>query len=134
MCHDHKILIHNCTCLETRAKKSVRENGLTNVEVKFLIHPSPASPAANAGWSDLAFKTLNDLNVIHLIKPKPDADDTELVKPEGDDKELIKPEPADFDNKLIKPVPNVTELINPDADDTQLIKADLEVIELKKRN
>ena len=106
MCHDHKILIHNCTCLETRAKKIVRENGLSNVEVKFLIHPSPASPAANAGWSDLAFKTLNDLNVIQLIKPKPDADDTKLVQPNLD---VI---------KLIKPEPNVNELIKPDAEDT----------------
>ena len=118
MCHNHKILINNYTCLETRAKKIVRENGLSNVEVKFLIHPSPASPAANAGWSDLAFKTLNDLNVIQLIKPEPDADDTKLIKPEGDDKELIKPEPDELDNKLIKPEPNVTELIKPDAEDT----------------
>ena len=54
---------------ETRAKKIVRQNQLKNVQVKFLVHPSPASPAANTGWADLALKTLTDLGVIGLLLP-----------------------------------------------------------------
>ena len=54
---------------ETRAKKIVQQNQLKNVQVKFLVHPSPASPAANAGWADLALKTLTDLGVIGLLLP-----------------------------------------------------------------
>ena len=54
---------------ETRAKKIVQQNQLKNVQVKFLVHPSPASPAANAGWAELALKTLTDLGVIGLLVP-----------------------------------------------------------------
>ena len=53
---------------ETRAKKLVRENLLKDIRVEFLIHPSPASPAANAGWSDLALKTLTDLGIVELLR------------------------------------------------------------------
>ena len=53
---------------ETRAKKLVRENSLKNVRVEFLIHPSPASPAANSGWADLALKALTDMSVIDLLR------------------------------------------------------------------
>ena len=48
----------------------VRENTLKNVEVKFLVHPSPASPAANAGWANLAFKTLSQFGIIDLLVPE----------------------------------------------------------------
>jgi hypothetical protein len=54
---------------ETRAKKIVQQNQLKNVQVKFLVHPSPASPAANAGWADLALKTLTGLGVLGLLLP-----------------------------------------------------------------
>ena len=53
---------------ETRAKKVVNDNLIKNVDVSFLIHPSPASPAANKGWNDLAYKTLTDSKVIELMK------------------------------------------------------------------
>jgi hypothetical protein len=54
---------------ENRAKKIVRERGLRGVRVEFLVHPSPASPAANAGWSKLALNTLTELNVLQLLMP-----------------------------------------------------------------
>ena len=53
---------------ETRAKKVVNDNIIKNVDVSFLIHPSPASPAANKGWNELAYKTLTDSKVIELMK------------------------------------------------------------------
>ena len=53
---------------ETRAKKVVNDNLIKNVDVSFLIHPSPASPAANKGWNELAYKTLTDSKVIELMK------------------------------------------------------------------
>ena len=53
---------------EARAKKVLNDNHIKNVKVSFLIHPSPASPAANKGWSDLAFKSLTDSKVIELMK------------------------------------------------------------------
>ena len=53
---------------ETRAKKVVNDNLIKDAEVSFLIHPSPASPAANKGWNDLAYKSLTDSKVIELMR------------------------------------------------------------------
>ena len=53
---------------EARAKKVVNDNLVKDVEVSFLIHPSPASPAANKGWNDLAYKSLTDSKVIELMR------------------------------------------------------------------
>ena len=35
----------------------------TEVEVSRILHPSPASPAANRGWKEQIEKQLKDLNV-----------------------------------------------------------------------
>jgi len=54
---------------------------LKNIRVEFLIHPSPASPAANSGWSDLALKTLTEINVINLLRPEPADSEVILANP-----------------------------------------------------
>lgn len=49
---------------EERARKALRE---TDVQIYLIMHPSPASPAANAGWSDIALKQLTDLGLMGYI-------------------------------------------------------------------
>ena len=53
---------------EARAKKVVNNHHIKNVNVHFLIHPSPASPIANTGWNDLARKSLTQFGLIELMK------------------------------------------------------------------
>lgn len=80
------LLISQCFS-EARAKKIVQENFLRNVRVEFLIHPSPASPAANAGWADLAWKTLSDIivyddeSVISFLRPEGSNNETKQANP-----------------------------------------------------
>ena len=64
--------IRHIICLgrlaESRAKKVIKDNKICHVQVHFLIHPSPASPAANRGWNDLAMASLIQAGIIDLIK------------------------------------------------------------------
>ncbi len=55
---------------EQRAKKVVENYGFEGVKVHFLIHPSPASPAANSGWNTLAMKALEqaDTDLLKYIR------------------------------------------------------------------
>jgi len=53
---------------EARAKAVVKDRPLTNVNVHFMVHPSPASAVANRGWSELAIKSLNESGIIDLVK------------------------------------------------------------------
>lgn len=55
--------------VEARAKKVVKEYKIENISVKFLVHPSPASPAANSGWRDLAYETLSSYQLLPLLQP-----------------------------------------------------------------
>ena len=41
----------------------VREKFALKINIHFLMHPSPANPAANRGWSEIADKSLSDLNI-----------------------------------------------------------------------
>lgn len=53
---------------EARARKVLQENGMVkDVKVHFLIHPSPASPAANAGWDSLARESLEKSGILSII-------------------------------------------------------------------
>lgn len=52
---------------EQRARQACAGLG---VEFGRILHPSPASPAANRGWSDVAEQQLRDLG-IHLPNPRP---------------------------------------------------------------
>ena len=53
---------------ESRAKTVIRQNQIFHVNVHFLIHPSPASPAANRGWNELAMTSLTKNGIIDLMK------------------------------------------------------------------
>ena len=41
----------------------IREKFGLDINIHFLMHPSPANPAANRGWSEIAEKSLSDLNI-----------------------------------------------------------------------
>ena len=41
----------------------VKEKFSLDVNIHFLMHPSPANPAANMGWSEIAERSLSHLNI-----------------------------------------------------------------------
>ena len=41
----------------------VRQKFSLDINIHFLMHPSPANPAANKGWSEIAEKSLSELNI-----------------------------------------------------------------------
>ena len=41
----------------------IREKFSLEINIHFLMHPSPANPAANKGWSEIADRSLSDLNI-----------------------------------------------------------------------
>ena len=43
----------------------VRQKFSLDINIHFLMHPSPANPAANMGWSEIAEKSLSELNIFH---------------------------------------------------------------------
>ena len=60
-----KIVVGVGKFAEERARKALIN---TEVEIFSIMHPSPASPAANAGWSDIALTQLTDLGLMGYIK------------------------------------------------------------------
>jgi len=59
-----KIVVGVGKFAEERARKTLKD---TDVKVCSIMHPSPASPAANAGWSDIALTQLTDLGLMGYI-------------------------------------------------------------------
>lgn len=53
---------------ESRAKKVIFHSGKRNIEVHFMVHPSPASAIANRGWSQLAQSALEKAELLNVIK------------------------------------------------------------------
>ena len=51
---------------ETRANRIKKKFNL-KISVHSLLHPSPASPAANKGWSDIAEETLRNINILEFL-------------------------------------------------------------------
>ena len=43
----------------------VRQKVSLDINIHFLMHPSPANPAANKGWSEIAEKSLSELNIFN---------------------------------------------------------------------
>lgn len=62
--------------------KEIEEGGLC---VGLVLHPSPASPAANKGWVEKAVKQLDDLN--EMVE-KSEKDWTDMLNDDNDDKRL----------------------------------------------
>lgn len=48
---------------ETCAKRVVDQSGVENIQIGRILHPSPASPAANKDWAGTATKQLEELGV-----------------------------------------------------------------------
>lgn len=38
------------------------------VQVEYIMHPSPINPKANSGWNDAVLKKLQDLNVLSYFR------------------------------------------------------------------
>jgi len=51
---------------EKRANEIKKKFNL-DISVFFLLHPSPASPAANKGWSDIAEVSLRQMNILGFL-------------------------------------------------------------------
>jgi len=51
---------------EARALAMKKQYNL-NISVFFLLHPSPASPAANKGWPDIAESSLQNMNLLEFL-------------------------------------------------------------------
>ncbi len=52
-----------------RTLKVLADSGMAeDVRVEVVLHPSPASPAANAGWGRVVRKQLEDLGLMELIR------------------------------------------------------------------
>ena len=59
-----KIVVGVGKFAEERARKALKDS---EVQIFSIMHPSPASPAANAGWSDIALTQLTDLGLMGYI-------------------------------------------------------------------
>ena len=60
-----KIVVGVGKFAEERARKAL---GNSDVQIYSIMHPSPASPAANAGWSDVALTQLTDIGLMGYIR------------------------------------------------------------------
>jgi len=52
----------------SRASTALREAGVNDVEVTVIIHPSPASPAANKAWSEIALAQLTQAGLLQYLQ------------------------------------------------------------------
>jgi len=60
-----KIIVGVGKFAEERAHKALKD---LDVEIYSIMHPSPASPAANTCWSDIALKQLTDVGLTSYIR------------------------------------------------------------------
>lgn len=54
---------------EDRARRALAAQGVTDVRVEGVMHPSPRNPRANQGWEDEARTRLEELGVMALLSP-----------------------------------------------------------------
>lgn len=54
---------------EERAARALGSGNIMGVRVSSILHPSPVSPAANKGWKEKVLLQLNELGVMHYLKP-----------------------------------------------------------------
>ena len=53
---------------ENRVRSLLRDAAITDVRVAVIIHPSPASPAANKAWSDTALAQLTQARLLPYLQ------------------------------------------------------------------
>ena len=52
---------------QKRALVALRDGGIDGVAVEAILHPSPASPAANKGWLEVADRQLTELGIMPYL-------------------------------------------------------------------
>ena len=55
---------------QERAITALKNSGIQGIQVHSIMHPSPANPAANRGWSETAERQLTDIGMMKLINPE----------------------------------------------------------------
>lgn len=53
---------------EDRARRALTAQGVTDVRVEGVMHPSPRNPRANQGWEDEARTRLEELGIMALFR------------------------------------------------------------------
>ncbi|KAJ3602274.1 hypothetical protein NHX12_030033 [Muraenolepis orangiensis] len=53
---------------EQRARRALSADGITDVRVEEILHPSPRSPQARTDWAAVAMATLEKLGVVTLLR------------------------------------------------------------------
>ena len=48
--------------------EGIKTSIMLSQQVSSILHPSPASPAANKGWSGIVRRQLHDLGLLELIQ------------------------------------------------------------------
>jgi len=53
---------------QSRARTALREAGVTDVDVTVIMHPSPASPAANKAWNEIALAQITQAGLLEYFR------------------------------------------------------------------
>ncbi|XP_046453441.1 single-strand selective monofunctional uracil DNA glycosylase-like [Daphnia pulex] len=52
---------------EYRIRETVKKNSL-NVTIGCILHPSPINPSANKGWKEAVLKSMQEMNILHIVR------------------------------------------------------------------
>jgi len=53
---------------ETRVRSSLDDAGITDINIATIMHPSPANPAANRAWNDVALAQLTQAGLLKYLQ------------------------------------------------------------------
>jgi len=53
---------------QSRAHTALRDAGIVDVDVVLIMHPSPANPAANKAWSEVALMQLSQAGLLDYMR------------------------------------------------------------------
>lgn len=53
---------------ESRVRSLLHDAAITDVDVAVIMHPSPANPAANKAWSDIALTQLTQAGLLQYLQ------------------------------------------------------------------
>ncbi|XP_057375349.1 single-strand selective monofunctional uracil DNA glycosylase-like [Daphnia carinata] len=52
---------------EYRVRETVKKHSL-NVTIGCILHPSPINPSANKGWKEAVLKSMQEMNILHIVR------------------------------------------------------------------
>lgn len=64
-----KIIIAVGKYAQKQASVALKDAGITDVDVTVIMHPSPANPAANKAWSEIAMSQLSQAGLLGYLRP-----------------------------------------------------------------